>query len=122
MEDYNLILWGTPESSVLVASVMATLSKLGVASWEVAGGRTAQLSLGARKFAATATAAPANVLQLIYQSPFATANGGRRYVLLNSGLTFREAHDTTNSMQNPKLPGLYKASVSSPSFRVPSGG
>eukprot|EP01047_Picozoa_sp_COSAG01_P140115 COSAG01_NODE_70990_length_257_cov_0.651899_1_plen_54_part_10 len=54
MEDYNLILWGTPESSVLVASVMATLSKLGVASWEVAGGRTAQLSLGAQEFAATA--------------------------------------------------------------------
>ena len=118
MEDYNLILWGTPESSVLVASVMATLSKLGVASWEVAGGRTAQLSLGAQEFAATAMAAPANVLQLIYPSPFATA----RYVLLNSGLTFREAHDTTNSMQNPKLPGLYNASVSSPSFRVPSGG
>ncbi|ADB16797.1 phospholipase/Carboxylesterase [Pirellula staleyi DSM 6068] len=27
-----------------------------------------------------------------------------RYVVLNSGLTFREAHDKTNSQQNPKLP------------------
>jgi hypothetical protein len=26
------------------------------------------------------------------------------YVVLNSGLTFREAHDRTNSQQNPKLP------------------
>jgi hypothetical protein len=25
-------------------------------------------------------------------------------VILNSGLTFREAHDKTNSLQNPKLP------------------
>ena len=27
-----------------------------------------------------------------------------RYVILNSGLTFREVHDKTNSLQNPKLP------------------
>jgi hypothetical protein len=40
------------------------------------------------------------VPQMIYPSPF----GAGRYVLLNSGTTFREAHDTTNSMQNPKLP------------------
>jgi hypothetical protein len=26
------------------------------------------------------------------------------YVVLNSGLTFREGHDRTNSQQNPKLP------------------
>ncbi len=26
------------------------------------------------------------------------------YIILNSGLTFREAHDKTNSLQNPKLP------------------
>jgi hypothetical protein len=29
---------------------------------------------------------------------------GRGYVVMNSGLTFREAHDKTNSQQNPKLP------------------
>jgi hypothetical protein len=27
-----------------------------------------------------------------------------RYLVINSGLTFREAHDKTNSQQNPKLP------------------
>ena len=26
------------------------------------------------------------------------------YIVLNSGPTFREAHDRTNSLQNPKLP------------------
>jgi hypothetical protein len=29
---------------------------------------------------------------------------GRGYIVLNSGLTFREGHDRTNSLQNPKLP------------------
>jgi hypothetical protein len=27
-----------------------------------------------------------------------------KYVVLNSGITFRENHDRTNSLQNPKLP------------------
>jgi len=27
-----------------------------------------------------------------------------KYIVLNSGLTFREGHDRTNSLQNPKLP------------------
>ena len=29
---------------------------------------------------------------------------GSHYIVLNSGLTFREGHDRTNSQQNPKLP------------------
>jgi pimeloyl-ACP methyl ester carboxylesterase len=29
---------------------------------------------------------------------------GTRYLVINSGLTFREAHDKTNAQQNPKLP------------------
>jgi hypothetical protein len=28
----------------------------------------------------------------------------QRRIVINSGLTFREAHDRTNSLQNPKLP------------------
>jgi pimeloyl-ACP methyl ester carboxylesterase len=31
-------------------------------------------------------------------------NSGTSYIVLNSGLTFREGHDRTNSLQNPKLP------------------
>ena len=29
---------------------------------------------------------------------------GNKYLVVNSGLTFREGHDRTNSLQNPKLP------------------
>jgi hypothetical protein len=39
------------------------------------------------------------VPMLIYPNP---ANP-TRYVVINGGLTFREAHDRTNSLQNPKL-------------------
>jgi hypothetical protein len=38
-----------------------------------------------------------------YPSPFASP-GSPKYICLNSGFTFREGHDYTNSMQNPKLP------------------
>jgi len=39
---------------------------------------------------------------LAYQQ--SAAIGEPSYIILNSGLTFREAHDKTNSLQNPKLP------------------
>jgi hypothetical protein len=42
----------------------------------------------------------ANVPVLIFPNPL----NPDRYVVLNSGLTFREGHDKTNSLQNPKLP------------------
>jgi hypothetical protein len=35
-------------------------------------------------------------------------------VVLNSGLTFRQAHDRTNSLQNPKLPDWAVLDISSP--------
>ncbi|QNN23756.1 prolyl oligopeptidase family serine peptidase [Planctomycetales bacterium ZRK34] len=36
---------------------------------------------------------------MIYPNPL----NPRKYVVLNSGVTFRESHDRTNSLQNPKL-------------------
>ena len=36
---------------------------------------------------------------MIYPNPL----NPKKYVVLNSGPTFREAHDRTNSLQNPKL-------------------
>jgi hypothetical protein len=38
----------------------------------------------------------------------------RKYVVLNSGVTFREAHDRTNSLQNPKLPDWAVIDLSQP--------
>jgi predicted esterase len=37
-----------------------------------------------------------------------------RYIVLNSGLTFREGHDRTNSLQNPKLPDWAIIDISQP--------
>ena len=40
-----------------------------------------------------------HMLLLIYPNP----DNPEKYIVLNSGPTFREAHDRTNSLQNPKL-------------------
>jgi hypothetical protein len=54
--------------------------------------------------------AASHVPCLIYPNPLAAPLRDRkgeripRYLVINSGLTFREAHDKTNSQQNPKLP------------------
>jgi len=47
---------------------------------------------------------------LCYPNPMSPG----RYVILNSGLTFREAHDRTNSLQNPKLPDWAILDISEP--------
>ena len=44
--------------------------------------------------------ASTHVPVMIYPNPLAP----KSCIILNSGLTFREAHDRTNSLQNPKLP------------------
>ncbi len=82
----NLILWGDEKSNSLIARI---LPKLPV-QW--GGGK---IGVGTQSFDA-ATHVPV----LCYINPLSP----RHYVVLNSGLTFREAHDKTNSLQNPKLP------------------
>jgi hypothetical protein len=47
---------------------------------------------------------------MVYPSPWAS----NRYILINSGPTFREAHDRTNSLQNPKLPDWAVIDISIP--------
>ena len=53
------------------------------------------LSVGSSEYSASN-----HVPVLVYPNPLAPD----RYVVLNSGMTFREGHDRTNSLQNPKLP------------------
>lgn len=86
MQTANLILWGDSRSNPLIARM---LPKLPV-RWT-----PDEVSVGA-KTASTET----NILLLGYPNPFAP----NRRVVFNTGLTFREAHDKTNSLQNPKLP------------------
>lgn len=83
---YNLILWGSPESN----SLMARLADRLPVKW---GAK--EIAVGNKKFDSTW-----HLPVLVYPNPL----NQEKYVVINSGHTFREWHDRTNSLQNPKLP------------------
>ncbi len=83
---YNLILWGSPDSNL----VMNRLADKLPVKW---GAK--EISVGGKKFDTTW-----HLPVLVYPNPF----NQEKYVVINSGHTFREGHDRTNSLQNPKLP------------------
>jgi hypothetical protein len=92
----NLILWGDPSSNQVLARVIAELP----VQWNASG-----VTLGPQHFAA-ATHAPI----LIFPNPL----NPRRYVVLNSGFTFREADWSSNSRQTPKLPDYAVVDTATP--------
>lgn len=99
---YHLVVWGDPTSNAILARASAkndSLAPLPV-YWN-----DAHLCLGHQPFDA-ATHVPA----VIYPNPLNPS----RYLVINSGLTFREAHDRTNSQQTPKLPDFAIIDVSVP--------
>lgn len=86
VSNYHLILWGDPDSNSVIEDVVSGLPF----NWSVD-----KLQVNGKQYDAAT-----HVPLLIYPNP----KRPRRYVVLNSGPTFREAHDRTNSLQNPKLP------------------
>jgi hypothetical protein len=70
--NYNIIAWGTTDSSPLVKSVIKDAPRYDPKT---------------------------QVVAMIRPNP----NNPNKYLVINSGPTFREAHDRTNSLQNPKL-------------------
>ncbi len=82
----NLVLWGTPESNAVLARIAPQLP----IRWE---GDT--IRVGDQTFNAAHHA-----LILIYPNPLNPS----RYVVLNSGFTFREYDYLNNARQVPKLP------------------
>ena len=88
-ENYHLIAWGDADSNDLIRK---TLDKLPL-KWNAES-----LSIGDEKYAAAS-----HVPVMIYPNPL-QSEVGRRYIVLNSGPTFREAHDRSNSLQTPRLP------------------
>jgi hypothetical protein len=82
----NLVLWGDPSSNKFLARIA---DKLPI-GWD-----SKQIHLGSRTFDA-ATHAPI----LIFPNPL----NPKKYVVINSGFTFREDANGTNSRQVPKLP------------------
>lgn len=82
----HLVLFGDAESNSLIRRVHGQLP----INWP-----NGQIQVGDRRFSADR-----HVPLLIYPNPL----NPEKYVVLNSGPTFRAAHDRTNSLQNPKLP------------------
>ena len=87
VERYNLILWGDRDMNPLVGPA---IDAIGGVEWSAE-----KITIGGVNHPAAG-----NVLAMIYPNP----RNPKRYVVFNSGPTFREGHDRTNSLQNPKLP------------------
>ena len=82
----NLILWGDPSSNKVLAKIMAKLP----VQWSAT-----QLAFGGTNYEAAHTAPV-----MIFPNPLNPA----KYVVLNSGVTFREQALLNNADQTPKLP------------------
>jgi pimeloyl-ACP methyl ester carboxylesterase len=95
----NLVLWGDPASNRILARIADRLPL----KWSAAG-----ITAGANRYSAATHAAI-----LIYPNPL----NPNRYIVLNSGFTFREADYTSNSRQTPKLPDYAVVDLTTPPDR-----
>jgi hypothetical protein len=92
----NLILWGDPQSNKVLARIA---DKLPI-RWT-----RDSLTLGNRRFPAASHA-----LVMIYPNPLNPV----KYVVLNSGFTFRESAYSTNSLQIAMLPDYAVVDITTP--------
>jgi hypothetical protein len=93
---HHLVLWGDPSSNRVLGRLAA---KLPIA-WSAAG-----IKVGKRTFAADK-----HVLLAICPNPL----NPQRYVVLNSGFTFRDYDQLNNARQTPKLPDWAVVDTSAP--------
>ena len=100
--EHNLVLWGDPQSNQLLARI---IDKLPI-RWSKEG-----IAVGKQTFAVDSHAAI-----LVFPNPLNPA----RYVVLNSGFTFREYDYLNNARQTPKLPDWAVVDVTTkPDSRAP---
>jgi predicted peptidase len=92
----NLILWGDPSSNAYLARIIQGLP---------IGWNSQTVKVGERTFAASQ-----HLPVLVYPNPL----NPKRYIVINSGFTFREAHHLTNAQQTPKLPDWAVVDLSVP--------
>jgi hypothetical protein len=98
----NLILWGDPASNKVLARIAGKLP----IQWN-----SENVQLGSRTFASAN-----HVPLLIYPNPL----NPKRYVVVNSGFTYREYDYLNNARQVPKLPDFAMVDVNTPpSSRYP---
>ena len=101
---HNLVLWGDPASNKVLQKIVEQLP----IKWGAQ-----EIRLGARTFSGEH-----HMPVLIYPNPL----NPRRYVVLNSGFTFREYDYLNNARQVPKLPDYAVVDVNVPvSSRTPGG-
>jgi hypothetical protein len=96
IKNSNLILWGDPASNKVLAKVLAKLP----VQWSAT-----QLAFGGKNYEAAHTAPI-----LIFPNPLNPA----KYVVLNSGVTFREQALLNNADQTPKLPDWAMVDLNTP--------
>jgi hypothetical protein len=94
--NFNLILWGDPSSNKVLAKIA---DKLPI-PWDQAGVRFGPQVRGSEN----------HVLLLICPNPL----NPKKYVVLNSGVTFREYDYLSNARQVPKLPDWAVVDVNTP--------
>jgi hypothetical protein len=104
MASRHLILWGDPAGNPLIAKFLETTPDI---TWN-----SGTLTIGRQSFDA-ATHVPVLI------RPNAD---GTHYIVLNSGPTHREAHNRTNSLQNPKLPDWAVIDLTTPADAEKPGG
>jgi len=99
----NLALWGDPMSNSILAKLIDRLP---------VGWNAQTVKIGDQTFSAAN-----HVPVLIFPNPL----NPKRYVVINSGFTFREAHYLTNAQQTPKLPDWAVVDLSLPSSAFSPG-
>jgi len=92
----NLILWGDPQSNKVLARIVDRLP----IKWT-----SEAIVLGDRRYPAAT-----NVPVMIYPNPL----NPKKYVVIDSGFTFRESSNATNSWQVAELPDYAVVDLTSP--------
>lgn len=104
ISNHNLVLWGDPQSNQVLARILDRLP----VKWS---GK--DLTIAGKTFTSTS-----HVPVLIYPNPL----NPRRYVVLNSGFTFREYDYLNNARQVSKLPDYAVIDINQPvTPRAPGG-
>ena len=92
----NLVLWGDPRSNTILEKIAGKLP----IRWDALG-----IHVGGKTYAPDAA-----VPVLIYPNPL----NPKKYVVLNSGFTFREYDYLNNARQTPKLPDWVIVDINTP--------
>ena len=108
IKNSNLVLWGDSRSNAVLAKLTAKLPVKWLATPAVRNGQTvydSKLILGDKEYVGET-----HVPVLIFPNPL----NPNRYVVLNSGFTFREYDQLNNARQVPKLPDYAIIDITTP--------